>query len=173
MISIDWATKVISVPQSYLTLVSGMAYSMDVNQFRLDLKDLEDSEEGMNFDYTHNHNTAVTLSGTTYARTLEIVNGYTVTFEDTGSPYVVAFVGANHNIADVTNFDMVSLVIGNSAGLIVTENTIESSVDPADIASQVWDSLKADHTAADTMGQLIQDLERITKQIKSISSANL
>jgi len=46
-ISVDWPTGVISVPQSYLTLISGSLYELDVDQFRLDLKDLEDSEDSI------------------------------------------------------------------------------------------------------------------------------
>lgn len=121
-ISINWSTKVITVPQSYLSLVSGTLYELDADQFRLDLKDLEDSEEGMIFPQTHNHSTQVILSGVTYARIVEIINGYTITFENTGTPYTVRVAGANHNFADVTNYDGgMSLIISNSAGLIVTE----------------------------------------------------
>jgi hypothetical protein len=118
-ISINWATRVITVPQSYLTLVSGSLYELDVNVFRLSLKDLEDSEEGIVFPDTNRHNTTVTLGGITYARSFEIINGYTVTFEDVGPPYRVKCVGANHNISDVQNLNDVSLIIGNAAGLIV------------------------------------------------------
>jgi len=80
-ISINCATKVIYVPKNYLTLVSGSLYELNVNQFRLDLKDWEDSDVGMAMPDTHNHNTQVQLSGVTYARTFEIINGYTVEFE--------------------------------------------------------------------------------------------
>lgn len=121
MISIDWATKVILVPQADLTHVSGALYELDVDWFRLELKDLEDSEIGVLFPDTHRHNTEVTLSGVTYARTFEVINGYTITFEDVGTPYTVRCVGANHNIADVKNVNQVSLIIGNAAGLIVRE----------------------------------------------------
>lgn len=115
-VSINWLTKVIFIPQADLTLVSGSLYELDVNWLRLQLKDIEDNGDGIAFEDTHRHNSAVTLSGTTYARTLEIINGYTVTFED-GS-YSVRCVGANHNIGDVKNVNSVSLIIGNSAGLI-------------------------------------------------------
>lgn len=118
-ITIDWGTKVIHIPQSYLTPVSGSLYELDVDQLRRDLKDLEDSEEGMPFPDTHRHNTEVTLGGVTYARTVEIINGYTVTFEDVGTPYRVRCVGANHNLSDVMNLNNVSLIVGNAAGLIV------------------------------------------------------
>ena len=117
-LSINWATQVITVPQADLTLISGSLYELDVDAFRLALKDIEDSEEGMAHPRTHNHSTQVTLSGVTYARVFEMVNGYTITFQDTGTPYTVRCVGANHNIADVKNVNNVSLIIGNSAGLI-------------------------------------------------------
>jgi hypothetical protein len=71
----------------------------------------------MVFPPTHNHNTEVTLSGVVYARIVEIINGYTVDFED--GTYTVVCTGANHNIGDVKVVDNVSLIIGNSAGLIV------------------------------------------------------
>jgi len=118
-ISINWATKVITIPQADLTFISGSLYELDVDIFRLALKDIEDSEDGMSFPDTHRHNTEVTLGGVTYARTFEIINGYTVTFQDVGSPYRVRCTGANHNISDVQNLNNVSIIVGNAAGLIV------------------------------------------------------
>ena len=119
--TINWVTRVITVPQSFLTYISGALYELNVNDFRKALKDIEDSE-GMPFVDTHRHSTEVTLSGITYARTLEIINGYTVTFED--GQYTVRCVGANHNLADVKNLNQVSLIIGNSAGLVVYETDV-------------------------------------------------
>lgn len=117
-ISINWATGVISIPQADLSVVSVGLYELDVDALRLELRDIEGGEEGAVFPATHTHNTQVTLSGVTYARTFEIINGYTITFEDVGTPYTVRCVGANHNIGDVKNVNQVSLLIGNSAGLI-------------------------------------------------------
>lgn len=127
-ISINWATKVITVPQADLTLVSGSLYELDVDVFRLALKDIEDSEEGMAQPDTHRHSTESTLSGVTYARQFEIINGYTVTFEN-GS-YTVRCVGANHNIGDVKNVNSVSLIIGNSAGLITAGGGLNDVAEP-------------------------------------------
>jgi len=87
---VNWATKIITVPQAYLTHITGAYYTLDVNQFRLDLKNLEDGEEGMIYPDTHRHNTEVTVGGITLARTVEIINDYTVTFED--GQYVVRVV---------------------------------------------------------------------------------
>lgn len=115
-ISINWATKVINIPQSYLTNLGGGVYELDTDQFRLDLKDLEDSEEGMPFETTHNHFTTITVGGVTLARVIEIINGYTVTFEN--GTYAVNLVGSNNNISDVANVNNVSIRAGNSAGLI-------------------------------------------------------
>ena len=115
-ISINWGTKVIYVPQAYLTPLGDNIYKLDLNQFRLDLKSLEDDAEGMASLDTHRHNTVVTLAGTTFARLIEIINGYTVTFED--GQYAVNAVGANSNIADKMNLNQVSLRTFNSAGLI-------------------------------------------------------
>lgn len=114
-ISIDWLTKIIYVPQSFLTLISGSAYSLDTNDFRLALTDIEDSEVGVTFSPTHRHNTVVSLSGVSYAQVIEILAPYTITFED--GMYSVSLVGSNNNISDVVNLNQVSIRSNNSAGL--------------------------------------------------------
>ncbi|KKR02131.1 MAG: hypothetical protein UT29_C0005G0004 [Candidatus Yanofskybacteria bacterium GW2011_GWA1_39_13] len=118
-ITIDWATKIIHIPKADTTLVSSSpseVRELNVNAFRLRLKDLEDDAEGITFLITHIHSTIVTVGGATFARLVEIINGYTVTFED--GPYTVNLVGANSNITEVTNLNMVSVRTANSAGLI-------------------------------------------------------
>ena len=153
-LSVNWATKVITVPQSYLASLGGSYYELDVDKFRLDLKDIEDSEEGMAFLDTHRHNTEVILGSITLARTVEIINGYTVTFGD--GQYVVTLTGANNNILDVINFNQVSIQSSNTAGLIVKE--IGSGVtqqDKVDIASLAWDEPLNNHTATGTVGNAL------------------
>jgi hypothetical protein len=139
-ISVNYLNYHIYVPQSYLTPLPGGSYELDVESFRTDLIDWEDSEDGMAMPRTHNHNSEVVLSGTTYARAVEILPPYTIDFEDTGTPYVVSCKGANHNIADVTNFGgEVSLVINNSAGLqTVVSGSGVTSQDKIDIITGVW-----------------------------------
>lgn len=143
MITINWSTKVITVPVTFMTLVSGVPgtgnnqsnpalYELDVNALRLALKDIEDSD-GMPFLDTHRHNGVVTISGVSYARTFEVINGYTVKFDETTyDHYSVRCAGANHNIADVRRPGTVSLIIGNSAGLIQTSGGSGAS------AAEVW-----------------------------------
>ncbi len=145
MPSINWSTKVISVAQSELTPISAGLFELDVNAFRLDLKDIEDGEEGMGFPDTHRHSTEVVLSGVTYARTFEIINGYTVEFEN-GS-YTVRCIGANHNLADVKAANSVSLIIGNSAGLI----SVDNGGTAASIAAAVWQRAIENSTTAEEL----------------------
>jgi len=121
-ISVDWPTGVITVPQSDLTLISGSLYELDTGTFREALIALEDDEEGMPWPRTHVHNTEVTVAGVTFARTIEILSPYSITFEDTGSDYTVRLSGSNNNIFDAENGVLNSTpgvtVIGqNSAGL--------------------------------------------------------
>lgn len=121
-ISIDWGTKVIFVPKADTQLISLTPIeirSLDLNNFRLELKALEALAEGMPYERTHVHNTAVTVGGVTLARVVEIINNYTVTFED--GPYAVNLVGANSNVGDVINFNQVSVRSSNSAGLTFSE----------------------------------------------------
>lgn len=117
-ITVDWATKVINVPKADTTLIQSTPTEirqLNLDTFRLTLRDLEDDFEGMPFDKTHNHNTTITVGGVTLARVVEIINGYTVTFED--GQYAVNLVGANSNVGDVVNVNQVSVRSANSAGL--------------------------------------------------------
>lgn len=121
-----WGTKVIFIPKLYMTIVQTtptLIYELDLDQFRLDLKSLEGSEEGQIFPDTHQHNTTVTLGGIDYARLIEIINDYTVTFED--DQYAVNLSGANSNVGDVVNVNQVSVRSANSAGNISQELILE------------------------------------------------
>ncbi|MDH3930309.1 MAG: hypothetical protein OEV22_20455, partial [Deltaproteobacteria bacterium] len=73
---------------------------------------------------THRHNTEVLLGGIVYARVVEIISGYTITFED--GQYAVNLTGANSNIGDVVNVNQVSVRSANAAGLI-SNSAIEYS----------------------------------------------
>jgi len=130
-ITIDWNTKIINVPKADLTLIQSTPTEireMNVNTFRLWLKDIEDNVEGLPFTDTHRHNTQVVLGGLTLARVVEILSPYTITFEN--GLYAVNLVGANNNIADKMNVNNVSLRTTNSAGLIST--TVGSGLSAAE-----------------------------------------
>jgi hypothetical protein len=127
-VSINWATKVINVPRADMLLIQSTPTEirqLDIDAFRLELKSLEASVEGMSFLDTHQHNPPVTVGGVTLARVVEIINGYTITFED--GQYAVNLVGANSNIADVTNVNQVSVRSANSAGLTYSKEVEDQS----------------------------------------------
>jgi hypothetical protein len=157
-ISINYLTKVIKVPVDFLTQISSKLYRLDINLLRLALKDLEDNQHGICYEDTHRHNTEITLAGVTFSRTFEIINGYTVEFDDTvENSYTVICVGANHNIADVKVLNSVSLIVGNSAGLItVTSGSGVTNQDKQDIVSGVWNAQTTNHTASGSFGAFIQ-----------------
>jgi len=127
-ISIDWGTRVIFIPRADMTLsqtVPTEIRDLDLNAFRLELKDIEDSALGMTQPTTHNHVAPIGVGGVTLARVVELINDYTVTFED-GS-YAVNLQGANSNIGDKVNVNTVSVRSANSAGLVQTSEIEYSS----------------------------------------------
>jgi len=127
-ITIDRLTNVIFVPRADMTLIQSTPTEirqLDLNAFRLELRDIGDSEEGVVFDSTHNHNTTLTVGGVTLARSIEILEPYTVTFED--GQYAVNLVGANSNVGDRVNVNQVSVRSANSAGLVDLEVLLASA----------------------------------------------
>jgi hypothetical protein len=127
-LSLDPATKVITIPQADLTPVSGTLYELDTNQFRLDVGVLLASEPYIWMDYAFRHNTAVTVAGTTFARTIEFINGFSIEFED--GAYSVRLAGSNNNIFDVENGILVQngvqVISQNSAGLVQVSGTVDT-----------------------------------------------
>lgn len=120
-ISIDPATKVISIQQADLTLLSGTLYELDTNAFRLSVLQLLDDEDRIFLPIAFSHNTEVTLGAETFARTIEVINGYSLTFENL--VYSVQMAGSNNNFFDVDNNILnpsgnVTVIGRNSAGLI-------------------------------------------------------
>ena len=155
MVTVDYLTKIISVPQSFLTFVSGSIYDLDTNAFRLALADIQDSEEGIPEDTMFKHNTEVTVAGTTFARTFEIINGYSVEFED--GQYTIRLQGSNNNIFDVAAGilvqNQVQIVSANSAGLI-NAPTIDL------IGQQVLNEVFIDPTGEAGLEQAIGNFKR-------------
>lgn len=127
-ITIDWGTKVINVPKADTLLIQSSPTEirqLDLDSFRLTLKNLEDSEDGMVFETTHNHVAPITVGGVTLARVVELINGYTVTFED--GQYAVNLVNANSNVGDNVNVNQVSVRSANSAGLTFSKQAEDTA----------------------------------------------
>ena len=127
-ISVNWVTGEITVPRADMPLVqaSPEIREHDIDAFRLTLRDMEDDPDGRPWSRTHNHNTTITIAGVIYARSVEIIDPYFVTYED--GAYVVNLVGANNNVFVKRTFNSVSVNPSNSAGAQVV--TVESTIDP-------------------------------------------
>lgn len=115
--SVNWVTKVITIPVADLTLVSGTRYSLDMDIFRIEIRRLEHAfVDGLWAPLILDHaNIRLDFAGSNYAAFDEIINGYTVTFA-TG-PTRVDVLGSNHNLLDVTNATGIMVTSANSAGL--------------------------------------------------------
>jgi len=141
-LSIDHKTLIISVPQSDLTLVSGTFYRMDTeNYFRKSLLALLDNVDYMPLDDPIRHNTQVTVAGVTYARFIELINGYSVQFTP-NTQWTVELTGSNNNLHDVAAGaliqNQVQVITTNAAGLIVNSQQSLGQADLDNIAAAVW-----------------------------------
>ncbi len=124
-LTLDPATKVITIPQADLTPVIGTLYELDTDAFRKDVFTLLASEPYIWMADAFVHNTEVTVAGVTYARFIEFINGFSIEFENL--TYSVRLAGSNNNIFDVENGilvqNLVQVIAQNSAGLVVTAET--------------------------------------------------
>lgn len=152
-LSIDWATKVITVPKADLTLIQSVPTeirSLSIPAFHAELRDIEDSETGMVFPDTHNYVGPIDVGGVALAPVISIINGYTVTFED--GMYAVNLVGANSNIGDNVNVNSVSVRSANSAGLTYSKEVEDQSFTDSRIAVNTVSGISTTNFPAGTPG---------------------
>jgi len=118
--SVDWATKVITIPKADLTPIVGTLYELDTEVFRNELHTIQASETGIVFSDIFSRNAPYTVAGVTYAQSIQIINGYSITFED--GTYSVRLIGSNNDIFDIQNGilnqNSVQVIPNNSAGLV-------------------------------------------------------
>lgn len=148
-LNIDWHNRIIFIPRAGMTLVQSTPVEirdLNLNTFRLELKSLED-DEGMPYVDTHNHIAPISVGSVALSRVVEIINDYTITFED--GQYAVNLVGANSNVGDRVNVNQVSVRSANATGLVEVEKV---DFTKTDIAVAVWESLQAEHRNKGTMG---------------------
>ena len=134
-ISVNWVTGVITVPKADLTLVQSSPTeirSLNLDAFRQELKTNEASEDGAPYTDTHSHVAPISVGGVALARVVEILEPYTVTFED--GQYAVNLIGANSNVGDRVNVNQVSVRSANSAGLTYSKEVEDQSFTD----SRVW-----------------------------------
>lgn len=115
---IDWGTSIINIYKTDMIQVQETPteiWQLDIPTFKNTLGDLLDDEAGMIYPDIFSHNPQVIVGGAVLAKVVEILEPYTITFED--GQYAVNLVGANSNIGDRINVNQVSIRSANSAGL--------------------------------------------------------
>jgi len=145
-ITINQSTRLISIDQSELTFVSGTLWDADTDAIRLSIIDILDGESHMWMPDAINHNTEVAVAGVTYARVIEVINSYSLQFEDTGSAYTVRLLGSNNNYFDTENgilvpTPLVTVISTNSAGLQVLSVGSGLSTDQATQLLEIYTRL--------------------------------
>lgn len=158
-ITVDWTTKIISIPRDDLQLVQSTPTEirqLDINNFRLTLKALESDVEGLPYLITHTHVAPISVGGVQLARVVEIINGYTVTFED--GQYAVNLVGANSNIGDRVNVNQVSVRSANSAGLTYSKEVEDQSFRDSRIAIDTINGLSGTNFPRGTPGDPVDNI---------------
>ena len=147
-ITLDPATKIFSIPQSDLTLVTGTLYKADTDVLRIAMMALLASEPYIWMPDSYNHNTEVVVAGVTYARTLTTLNGYSYTFTP-DSQWSVRLEGSNNDFWDIEagflNQNQVQVIPTNSAGLIINAGQSLGQSDLDNIADAVWIEPIGDH----------------------------
>lgn len=117
-ISIDWLNKIVMIPRVDMLLVQASPTEireLDLINFHSILRILEAEYTGILYTPTHNYKGPLSVGGVTLAAVIEVINNYTILFED--GQYAVNLVNANSNVGDRVNVNQVSVRSANSAGL--------------------------------------------------------
>lgn len=114
--TVNWNTKVFSVPLSDLTLVSGSNYTLNAADFWIEVRRLEAlPSQGLYAIQALEHVDTQTLSGIPYASIEKLINGYTWFIDTTNIN--CSLIGPNNNLLDTfIPGNGVSVLANNSAG---------------------------------------------------------
>ena len=114
--SVNWVTKIVTIPQSDLTLLGGNNYELSLVDTHYELRRLEwDFIGGLWAEQIARFYETVTLSGIPKSPSVEIINGYTFNF--TGSNYNVILTDYDNNLIDVyIPSNGISILGNNSVG---------------------------------------------------------
>lgn len=139
--TVDWITKIFTIPQGDLTFVSGNNYSLSLVDVHEELRRLEWAfADGLWAPNIVKFYETVTLSGIPKSPSVEIVNGYT--FDFTGSNYNVILTDYDNNLVDVyIPSNGISILGNNSVGRQTVE--VAGTVVDANIVSVIGDPVTA------------------------------
>ena len=119
--SVNWTTKVITVPLADMTLVSGSNYTLDADDFWIEMRRLEASpSDGLWAEQVVEYVNTQILSGITYSAIVKVINGYTWDTDTTNKN--ISLTGSNSNLLDVfIPGSGISVLANNSAGKQIVE----------------------------------------------------
>jgi hypothetical protein len=127
-ISIDYLTSTIFVPRADLVEIQSTPsyiYQMNLEWFYRQVTDLQDDQAGSPYVDAVQNTAPVNVGGVTLARVIQVINGFSVEFED--GQYAVNLTGSNTNLQDVAVVNQVSIRPNNSAGLQDLSTLLQAS----------------------------------------------
>lgn len=108
MYSVNWTTKVITIPVSDMQLVSGTEYKLIMSDFHKEIRRLEwVFTEGFWADQILDHTNSKVVGGNTLPPVDEIINEYKIILDPTATRVIAE--GSNNNLLDVQIANGVSL----------------------------------------------------------------
>jgi hypothetical protein len=152
MITIDWPNKIVNSTSSIL----------DLPDFKDEIRDLEDDAMGVLFPPVISYK-KVDLGGGAFFHAVDLINGYQLRFPNAGNYEIVGNLGGN---------------IIPVSGVYVERKTsaafsTSGSGGGGSSVSDIYNANKADYMSPGTMGELLNNVEKLSKQIKALTSAGL
>lgn len=134
--AVNLLTKVFTIPLADLTFVSGVNYTLDVDEAHREIRMLEWAfSYGLWAEHAIDYINSQTLSGITYSPVVKMVNGYTWDVDATNIN--ISLVGSNTNLLDAyIPGNGVSVLVNNSAGKVLTGISGVTEQDKDDIAEK-------------------------------------
>lgn len=176
--SVNWLTKVVTIPLSDLMLVEGSNYVLNVDYAHDEIRRLEwEFSQGLWAEHAIEYINSYILSGLTYSPVIRMINGYTWYIDTTNIN--VGLVGSNSNFLDTfIPGNGVSVLANNSAGktsddvaLTPEQDTKLTEVHNAHHRRRHWDKdaqtitlYEEDKTTPDKVFDTNDDMSDITPQ---------
>ena len=138
--AVNWATKVVTIPLTDLTFVSGTNYTLDAADVWIELRRLEASpSDGLWAEQIAEFVNTQVLSGLSYSAILKMINGYT--WDTNTSNKTISLLGINNNLLDTfIPGNGISVLANNSGGKITVDSGLSAITqqDKDDIENQIF-----------------------------------
>jgi hypothetical protein len=163
--SVNWTTRVVTIPLADMTLISGTNYSLNTDDVWLEMRRLEAlPTEGLWVEQSIEYVNTQILSGITYSAIVKMINGFTWDTDTTNK--TISLLGFNSNLLDTfIPGSGVSVLANNSGGLIINQGQSLGQVDLDNIADAVWNMVIVTWKATTIGGWITKKLLTVSKFI--------